>query len=133
MYEVVFAIAGLIAVAYLVLQRKVKQSTKVVSLLLTVVLLASILIPASAAGSAVVVSSKAIPAIVVSVIMGIVIIANVTMWIAMRLKKGRPFPRNSVIEAIILTAVLTNVRYTFTGESEDKPTEFQCTPYLRKI
>jgi len=106
-FEAVFAIAGLMAIAYLVLRRRPELSTAI----LAVVMISIVLIPLSAAGSSVFASHSAIAGIIVTAIIGISVIIGVAMWIARSTKKSPTFPRNSFIYAIMIALVLRQTNH----------------------
>ena len=107
-FEAMFAIAGLIAIAYLVLRRRPELPTAI----LAVVMIASVFTAVSATGSAAVVSYGAIAGVVIT---AIIVIAGVMMWIAGNTKKS-PTWINSISDLIMIAFVLTNARYNLTKD-----------------
>ena len=112
-FEAIFAIAGLLAIAYLVLRRRIPKQP--CSVLLVAIMLASVFIPISIAESATALaaSSELIAGVVIVAIVGMAIITSITVWIAMRLKKAGPgsWPHPVSITTILAVLFAMNSRY----------------------
>ena len=113
-FEAVFAIAGLMAIAYLVLRRR--RLRPCMSAFLVTIMLASVLTTVSAAGAVIAMSSETIEGVVLLAVIGIAMsVILVAMWIAKNNKVGPPFgfAVNSVSAATVLVMIAVNARYLF--------------------